>query len=85
MLVDLESVYNRTKSKWLESTYSAIREGKVLFSKNVKPGMFALGMAPNEKFLPYLTQSVFLTIRLVTGNVVMVTTDMCGKSPITRE
>ena len=33
-------MYNRTEKQWLESTYSAIRKGKVLFSKNVKSGMF---------------------------------------------
>ena len=35
--------------------------------------------------LAYSTQFVFLTIRLVPGNVVMVAIDMCGKSPITGE
>ena len=33
----------------------------------------------------YTTQFVFLIIRLVPGNVVMVAIDMCGKSPITGE
>ena len=33
-------MYNRTEKRWLESTYSAIMKGKVLFSKNVKSGMF---------------------------------------------
>ena len=69
----------------IESTYSAVREGKVLFSRNVKPGMFGLGIAPKVTFLAYSTQYVSLIIRLVPGNVVMVTTDMCGKSPITGE
>ena len=82
MLVDEESMYNHTEQRWLESTCSAVREGKVMFSKNVKPGMFGLGLVP-KNFLPYSTQFVFLMIRLVPGNVVMVTTDMCGKSPIT--
>ena len=47
--------------------------------------MFGLGIAPKEIFLAYSTQFVFLTIRLVPGNVVMVAIDMCGKSPITGE
>ena len=45
--------------------------------------MFGLGVEPKEIFLAYSIQFVFLTIRLVPGNVVMVTTDMRGKSPIT--
>ena len=54
-----------------------------MFSSNVKPGgMFGLGMVPKENFLAYSTQFVFLAIRLVTENVVMVTIDMCRKSPI---
>ena len=64
------------------STYSAVGEGKVLFSTIAKPGMFWLGMVPKEGFLAYSTQSIFLIIRLVPGNVVMVA-NMCGKSPIT--
>ena len=78
-------MYNRTEQRWLESSYSAVREGKVLFSRNVKPGMFGLGIAPKETFLAYSTQFVILIIRLVPGNVVMVAIDMCGKSPITGE
>ena len=54
-----------------------------MFSRNVKPGMFGLGIAPKEIFLAYSTQFVFLTIRLVPGNVVMVAIDMWGKNPIT--
>ena len=50
-----------------------------------EPGMLGLGMASNENFLPYSTQFIFLIIKLVPGNVVMVATDMCGKSPITGE
>ena len=48
-----------------------------MLSRNVK--------SAKEIFLPYSTQSVFSTITLVSGNVVMVTIDMCRKSPITRE
>ena len=70
---------------YIVSTYSAVGEGKVLFSRNVKPGMFGLGIAPKETFLAYSTQFVILIIRLVPGNVVMVAIDMCGKSPITGE
>ena len=61
----------------------AVREGKVFSGGNVNPGMFGLGVEPKEIFLAYSIQFVFLTIRLVPGNVVMVTTDMRGKSPIT--
>ena len=78
-------MYNSTEYRWLESTYSAVREGKVLFSRNFKPGMFGLGIAPKETFLAYSTQFMFSIIRLVPGNVVIVSTDMCGKSPITGE
>ena len=63
----------------------AVREGKVLFSRNVKPWMFGLGIVPKETFLMYSTQFVFLIIRLVPGNVVLVAIDMCGKSPIIGE
>ena len=76
---------NCTEERWLKSTYSAVGEGKVLFSRNVKPGMFGLGMEPKENFLAYSTQLVFLTIRLEPGNVVVVAIDMCAKSPITWE
>ena len=48
-----------------------------MLSRNVK--------SAKEIFLPYSTQSVFSTITLVSGNVVIVTIDMCRKSPITRE
>ena len=56
-----------------------------MFSRNVKPGMFGLGIVPKETFLAYSTQFVLLIIRLAPGNVVMVALDMCGKSPITGE
>ena len=75
-------MYNRTEKRWLESTYLAVREGKVLFSRNVKPGMFELGMVPKENFLAYSVHFVFLTIKLLPGKVVMVTIGMCKKSPI---
>ena len=47
--------------------------------------MFRLGVAPKETFLVYSTHFVFLTIRLVPGNVVMVAINMCGKSLTTEE
>ena len=50
-----------------------------------EPGMLGLGMASNENFLPYSTQFIFLIIKLVPGNVVMVAIDMCRKSPIKRK
>ena len=62
-----------------------VGEGKVLFSTIAKPGMFRLDMVPKEGVLIYSTQFIFLIIRLVPGNVVMVTIDMCGKSLITGE
>ena len=52
-----------------------------MFSRNVKPGMFWLGIAPKATFLAYSTQFVILIIR--PENVVMVAINMCGKSPIT--
>ena len=78
-------MYNCTEKRWLESTCSAVREGKVLFSRNAKPGMFGLGIASKEIFLACSTQFVFLIIKLVPANVVVVTIDMCGKSSITEE
>ena len=47
--------------------------------------MFGLGIVPKETFLAYSTQFIFLIIKLVPGNVVMVAIDMCGKNPITEE
>ena len=76
-------MYNRIEERWLESTYSAAGERKVLFSRNVKPGMSGLGIALKKIFLASSTQFVFLTVRLVPRNVVMDTIDMCGKSLIT--
>ena len=61
----------------------AVAEGKVLFSTIAEPAMFGLGMVPKEGFLAYSTKFIFLIRRLVPGNVVMVATDMYGKSPIT--
>ena len=51
-----------------------------MFSTIAKPEMFGLGMVPKEGFLAYSTQFIFLIIRLVPGNVVMVVIDMCGKA-----
>ena len=61
------------------------REGKVLFSTIAKPGMFWLAIASKENFLAYSTRFIFLIIKLVPRNEVMVTIDICGKSPITGE
>ena len=47
--------------------------------------MFRLGIASKETFLAYSTHFVFLTIRFVPGNVVIVAINMCGKSPTTEE
>ena len=76
-------MYNRIKWPWLESTYLAVGEGKVLFSRNVKPGVSGLGIARKETFLAYSTQFVLLIIRFVPGNVVVAAIDMCGKITIT--
>ena len=56
-----------------------------MFCPITKPGKFGPGMGPKEGFLAYSMQFIFLIIRLVPGNVVMVVIDMCGKSPITGE
>ena len=63
----------------------AVEEGKVFFSTIAKSEMFGLGMVSKEGFLTYSTQFIFLIMRLVPGNVVMVAIDMYGKSPITGE
>ena len=76
-------MYNRTDLQWLESTFSAVWEGKVLYSRNVKPQLFNLGITSKESFLAYSTQIVSMTLRLVPGNVVMVAIDMYRKSLIT--
>ena len=51
-------------------------ERKVLFSRNIEPGMFGLGIVLKETFLVYSTEFVFLIVKLVPGNVVMVAIDM---------
>ena len=56
-----------------------------MFSRNVKPGMFGLGIVQKENFLAYSTQLVFLIIRLVPGNAVVVAIDICRKIPMTGE
>ena len=56
-----------------------------MFSRNVKPGMFGLGIVPKEVFLAYPNQFVFLTIRLVPGSIFMVAIDTHRKSSITGE
>ena len=53
--------------------------------KIAKLGMFGLGMILKEGFLTYSTQFIFLIVRLVSGNVVIVAIDMCRKSAITGE
>ena len=70
-------MHNRTESRWLESNCSAVGEGMPLFSTIAKP---ALGMVPKQNFLAYSTLFIFLKIRRVPGNVVMVATDKCGKN-----
>ena len=50
--------------------------GCLLFGTIAKPGMFVLGMTLKEGFFAYSTHIIFLIIRLVPGNVVMVTIDM---------
>ena len=70
---------------FLKSAYSTVGAGKFLFSRNVKSGKFGPGMAPKGNILVHLTQFVFLTIRLVLGNGVMIANDMCGKSLNTSE
>ena len=61
----------------------AVGERKILFSKIAKPGMFGLGIVPKENFLAYAIQFIFLIIRIVPGNVVMLAINICGKSSIT--
>ena len=46
-----------------------------------RSGMFGLGIAPKEK-ISRLFNPVSIGIRLVPGNVVMVASDMYGKSPL---
>ena len=58
---------------------------KVLFSIIAQPRMFGLAMVPKEGFLAYSTQFIFLIVRLVPGNVILITIDMSGKSPIAEE
>ena len=60
-------------------------EGKVLFSRIAKPGMFGLGMTLKKNFFTYSIQFIFMIIRVVLGNVVMVAIGMCGKGPIPGE
>ena len=70
----------------LKHLFGCQKGQKVLFSRNVKPGMFGLGIVPKEIFLAYsTTQFVFLTLRLVPESMVIVAIDMCRKSPITEE
>lgn len=78
-------MYNCTELHWLETTYSTLGEGKALFCRNVKSGMFGLEMEPKENFVAYSTQIVFLIIRLLLGNVLMVAINTCGKNTIAGE
>ena len=78
-------MYNCTEERWLETTYSTLGEGKALFSRNVKLGMFGLEMEPKENFVAYSTQIVFLIIRLLLRNVLMVAINTCGKNTIMGE
>ena len=39
--------------------------------------MFGLGMALKENFLAYSTQFIFLIIRIIPGNAVMVVINKC--------
>ena len=78
-------MYNHTGWRWLESIFSVVGEWKLLFSTIAKPEMFELGMALKENFPAYSTQFIYLIIRLVPGNVVLVAIDMCEKIPITGE
>ena len=53
-----------------------------MFSTIAKPWMFGLGMTPKENFLTYLIQLIFLIIRLVPGNVVMVAIICVERAPL---
>ena len=68
---------------FLESTYSAVREGSVSISRNAKSAMFELAMAQKENFDTNLTK--LIAQGPVAGNIVMVAIDMCGNSPIVGE
>ena len=52
---------------------------KILFSRNAKPGIFGLDMAPKDNFLVYSTKFIILIIRFTPGNVHMVAINMCGE------
>ena len=75
-------MYNCTGKRWLERTYSAIREDKVFFGTIAKPGMLGLDIVSKENFMAYSAQYIFLIIRLIPGIVVMVAIDKCIKIPI---
>ena len=63
-------MYNRTEQRWLESTYSAVGEGKVLFNIIVKPRVFGLGIAPMEtrsRLFSLVYLIIFLTKLLEMG------------------
>ena len=78
-------MYNCSGESWLESTYLAVGEGKVLLCTITKPWIFVLGIASKENFVAYSVQFTILIIRLVPGNVSMVAIGICRKSPITGE
>ena len=52
---------------------------EILLCTITKPGKFRPGMVRKEGFHAYSMQFIFLIIRLVPGNVVLVAIDMCGK------
>ena len=66
----------------LVAYYSAAEKGKVLFSTIYKPENFGLDMPTKENFLVYLSQFIFLIIKLVPGNVVMAGIYICDNGTI---
>ena len=72
-------MYKRTLYRWLESTFSVVAERKVMLNTNVRPKMFGLDMAQKE-ILSHLFNPVNLTIKACNWKMVIVVTDMCGKS-----
>ena len=72
MLVKWESMHKRN---WCFES-----RARNCFGVIAKPLTFGLSRGPKEIFLTYLTQLVFLIIKHVLGNAVVVAIDMCKRS-----
>ena len=72
-------------SSGLKAPIQLLGRGRSYLAQLLNLGCLGQAMALKGNFIAYLTNFIFLVVRLLPGNMVMVAIDICGKSPITGE